>query len=139
MIIFTATFIQINIRSGYPGSVLAHSGSKMSLASGFAFSLCFSASLRDSYLLFSQPVKLVDQGVDLAVRGLDALLQSGILVRRADFVKLFMKGEHLLLQGSHAIRAATSVGSEHFHIKVNKNSSSLWDYLKRHASFGEFS
>ncbi|MEI8003203.1 MAG: hypothetical protein WCG94_02595 [Methanothrix sp.] len=36
-------------------------------------------------LLFCPPVKLVDLGVDLPVRGLDAPMQDGILVRRAGF------------------------------------------------------
>ena len=52
-----------------------------------------------------QPVQLVDQRVDLPVRGLDLPPQRRLLVRRVGLGELFMQSEHSLHQGDHAIMA----------------------------------
>jgi hypothetical protein len=56
-------------------------------------------------LIFSQPVKLVDQGVYLPVGGIDLAQEGGLLVGRAGLLKLFVEIEHLIHQGDHAIVA----------------------------------
>lgn len=55
-------------------------------------------SLHDPDLLLREPVKLVDQGVDLPVNGLDAALQCRLLVGRLGLRELFMQSKHLLHQ-----------------------------------------
>jgi len=49
----------------------------------FAGSFARLRSLHNPDLLFRQPIQLVDQDVDLPVRGLDLSLQGGLFVRRA--------------------------------------------------------
>ena len=61
--------------------------------------------LHDLDLLLRESVKLVDQGVDLPVSGLDAALQCRLLVGRLGLRELFMQSKHLLHQGDHAVVA----------------------------------
>jgi hypothetical protein len=77
----------------------------------FAGSFVCLRSFYDSYLLFRQPVQLVDQRVDLSVRGLDLSLQGNFFVRRGSFGELFMQGEHLLHQGDKRIVVGDVCGS----------------------------
>ena len=68
-----------------------------------------------------RPYKLVDQCVDLPVRGLDqAACQGGLFVRRADLGELFMQGGHLFHQGDHAVVAGEVgwIGAEWGRLKI---------------------
>lgn len=62
--------------------------------------------LHNPDLLLSQSVQLVDQRVELPVRGLDqAACQGRFFVRRAGLGELFMQGEHSLHLESYVIMA----------------------------------
>ena len=45
-------------------------------------------------LLFSQPVKLVDQRIYLPVGGIDLPLEGDLVMGRAGLLELLMEGEH---------------------------------------------
>jgi len=68
--------------------------------------------LHNPDLLFRQPVKLVDQGIDLPVRGLDqAACQGRLFVRCGRLEELFMQGEHSFHQEGHAVLAGDVGGT----------------------------
>ena len=79
--------------------------------------------LHNPDLLLRQPIQLVDQRVDLPVRGLDAPPQRRLLVGRAGLWELFMQGEHLLHQKGHAV-VAGDVGG------VGEIGGAEWDLLE---------
>lgn len=54
-------------------------------------------------LLFYQPVKLVDQGVYMAVGGLYLALKERLLVAGPSIGELLVKGEHRVNKGNPAV------------------------------------
>ena len=55
------------------------------------------------YLLFSQPVKLVHQLIDLPISGLDLALEQCLLMAGSSFCKLLMQREHRINQANYAV------------------------------------
>jgi hypothetical protein len=71
-------------------------------------------SLHNPYLLFGQPIKLVDQGVYLPAFGRDLALEGHLLVRGAGLRELFMQGEHRICQVGHQLGDFCSVSGRIF-------------------------